>query len=169
MIRSTPQSDSLDRCFRTWWLGRPRRDDRSSRRAASRGVCACQAQGECLPEPVVKILRCDKRTFPGIALAVTIYFWAAVAPAADLANTGTDHSSAGVPWLLGDWDGARTRLKAAGVDFQLGYVGEIAGKCSRRPPAPGRLCGSMGCRCDPGPWSAGPSHRWQRPGYLHRS
>jgi porin len=78
----------------------------------------------------VKILRCDKRTFPGIALAVTISFWAAVAPAADLANTGTDQSSAGVPWLLGDWDGARTRLKTAGVDFQLGYVGEIAGNAA---------------------------------------
>src|SRR4051812_23310492 len=130
MIRSTPQSDSLDRCFRTWCARRPRRDDRASRRAASRGVCACQAQGECLPEPVVKILRCDKRTFPGIALAVTISFWAAVAPAADLANTGTDQSSAGVLWLLGDWDGARTRLKAAGVDFQLGYVGEIAGNAA---------------------------------------
>ncbi|MCK1595033.1 carbohydrate porin [Bradyrhizobium sp. 164] len=71
-----------------------------------------------------------QRTFPVIALAVTIYFWAAVAPAADLANTGTDYSSAGVPWLLGDWDGARTRLKAGGVDFQLGYVGEIAGNAT---------------------------------------
>jgi hypothetical protein len=50
----------------------------------------------------VRILRCDKRTFPVIALAMTIYFWAAVAPAADLANTGTGYSSAGVPWLLGD-------------------------------------------------------------------
>jgi porin len=32
-----------------------------------------------------------------------------------------------VPWLRGDWDGAWARLENAGVDFQLGYVGEIAG------------------------------------------
>jgi porin len=81
---------------------------------------------EWLPEPVVKILRCDERTFPVIAVAGAVCLSAAVAPAADLAYPGINHSSAGVPWLLGDWDGARTRLKTAGVDFQFGYVGEIA-------------------------------------------
>lgn len=29
------------------------------------------------------------------------------------------------PWLLGDWNGARTRLKDRGIDFQFGYTGEF--------------------------------------------
>ncbi len=29
-------------------------------------------------------------------------------------------------WLLGDWDGARTRLHESGVDFQLGWTNETA-------------------------------------------
>lgn len=31
------------------------------------------------------------------------------------------------PWLLGDWLGARTYLFEHGIDFQLGYVNELAG------------------------------------------
>jgi porin len=30
------------------------------------------------------------------------------------------------PWLLGDWNGARTRLRDRGIDFQFGYTNEIA-------------------------------------------
>src|SRR5262245_64704489 len=30
------------------------------------------------------------------------------------------------PWLLGDWNGLRTRLKERGIDFQFGYTGEFA-------------------------------------------
>ena len=29
------------------------------------------------------------------------------------------------PWLLGDWDGARSSLQERGIDFQFGYVGEF--------------------------------------------
>src|ERR1700733_3192063 len=35
-----------------------------------------------------------------------------------------------VPWLLGDWNGARTQLKNGGLDFQLSYIGEVAGNLS---------------------------------------
>ena len=35
-----------------------------------------------------------------------------------------------VPWLFGDWDGARTRLSNAGIDFQFGYTSEIAGNAT---------------------------------------
>jgi porin len=35
-----------------------------------------------------------------------------------------------VPWLLGDWSGARTQLKNGGLDFQLSYIGEVAGNLS---------------------------------------
>ena len=35
-----------------------------------------------------------------------------------------------MPWLLGDWDGARTRLLNAGIDFQFGYTSEIAGNAT---------------------------------------
>ncbi|WIW49961.1 carbohydrate porin [Bradyrhizobium sp. 62B] len=44
---------------------------------------------------------------------------------ADAGGVGSVNEAA-VPWLLGDWDGTRTRLRDAGVDFQLGYVGEVA-------------------------------------------
>jgi porin len=30
------------------------------------------------------------------------------------------------PWLLGDWNGERTRLHNRGIDFQFGYTGEFA-------------------------------------------
>jgi porin len=30
------------------------------------------------------------------------------------------------PWLFGDWNGERTRLKERGIDFQFGYTGEAA-------------------------------------------
>jgi porin len=30
------------------------------------------------------------------------------------------------PWLFGDWNGERTRLKDQGIDFQFGYTGEFA-------------------------------------------
>ncbi|MBL8575768.1 MAG: carbohydrate porin [Mesorhizobium sp.] len=30
------------------------------------------------------------------------------------------------PWLFGDWNGERTRLKDRGIDFQFGYTSEIA-------------------------------------------
>jgi porin len=42
--------------------------------------------------------------------------------AADPATTAAEAE----PWLLGDWDGARTRLKERGIDFQFGYTNEIA-------------------------------------------
>jgi porin len=38
--------------------------------------------------------------------------------------------AAPVPWLFGDWDGARTRLLNAGIDFQFGYTSEIAGNAT---------------------------------------
>lgn len=52
------------------------------------------------------------------------------AHAADLAIAGNATNPAPVapvPWLFGDWDGARTRLLNAGIDFQFGYTSEIAG------------------------------------------
>src|SRR4029450_3557366 len=38
----------------------------------------------------------------------------------------TTAAAAPVPWLLGDWGGYRTRLQQDGIDFQLGYIAEIA-------------------------------------------
>jgi len=35
-----------------------------------------------------------------------------------------------VPWLLGDWDGARTRLLNISIDFQFGYTSEVAGNAT---------------------------------------
>jgi porin len=54
------------------------------------------------------------------------------AHAADLTNssTGTTPTPAPVPWLFGDWDGARTRLSNAGIDFQFGYTSEVAGNAT---------------------------------------
>jgi porin len=56
------------------------------------------------------------------------------AHAADLTVPGDGTSPAPVPapvpWLLGDWNGARTRLLNAGIDFQFGYVSEVAGNAT---------------------------------------
>jgi porin len=62
------------------------------------------------------------------ALATAMFVLSSPAHAADLSDADTKVAS--VPWLLGDWDGARTRLRNAGVDFQLGYVGEVAGNAT---------------------------------------
>ncbi|MET4387830.1 porin [Bradyrhizobium sp. F1.4.3] len=73
----------------------------------------------------------------------TLYLWLGVAAisacpgghaayAADLKIPigATSPAPAPVPWLLGDWDGARTRLLNAGIDFQFGYTSEIAGNAT---------------------------------------
>jgi porin len=78
----------------------------------------------------VQILRSDNRLLLSIALAVMALFLMAAAEAADLVYTGADLNPMGIPWLLGDWDGARTKLRNVGVDFQLGYVGEVAGNAT---------------------------------------
>src|ERR1700731_178414 len=49
--------------------------------------------------------------------------------AADLSSP-VNASAKPLPWLLGDWDGARTQMIKGGVDFQLSYVGEVAGNSS---------------------------------------
>ncbi len=55
-----------------------------------------------------------------------------VAYAADstISGGGTSPAPAPVPWLLGDWDGARTRLLNTGIDFQFGYTSEVAGNAT---------------------------------------
>jgi porin len=55
-----------------------------------------------------------------------------IACAADLTipSGGTSPAPAPVPWLLGDWDGARTRLLNTGIDFQFGYTSEVAGNAT---------------------------------------
>lgn len=75
----------------------------------------------------MKNLRSDCAVLVAAALAATFCF-PGTAAAADL--TGTGHDPGEIPWLLSDWDGARTRLRSAGVDFQFGYVGEIAGNAA---------------------------------------
>ncbi len=53
-----------------------------------------------------------------------------VAYAADLTIPSGETSPAPVPWLLGDWNGARTRLLNSGIDFQFGYTSEVAGNAT---------------------------------------
>lgn len=76
----------------------------------------------------MKSLRRDYVTCAAVALAGALCFPSAAASAADFARAG--YGPEEIPWLLGDWDGARTKLRSAGVDFQFGYVGEIAGNAS---------------------------------------
>jgi len=54
-------------------------------------------------------------------ILATGMFGPQLAAAADLATS---------PYLLGDWNGQRTRLAEQGVQFRLGYVSEIAGNTS---------------------------------------
>jgi porin len=52
---------------------------------------------------------------------------ALLAPAhADVVSKAPAAQPAAVPWLLGDWNGARTRLLDYGVELQFGYVNEAA-------------------------------------------
>ena len=55
--------------------------------------------------------------------------WSGIVHAGDKEVRAPDpapSASAPEPWLLGDWNGARTRLKERGIDFQFGYTGEFA-------------------------------------------
>jgi porin len=65
-----------------------------------------------------------------LALGVVIVICGTSAEAADLVGNGAYTDQAAVPWLLGDWDSARLRLRDVGVDFQFGYVGEAAGNAT---------------------------------------
>lgn len=53
---------------------------------------------------------------------------AGLAHAADAGDGSLAPAPAEEPsqWLLGDWNGERTRLKEAGIDFQFGFTGEAA-------------------------------------------
>ena len=64
-----------------------------------------------------------------VQIVLTAALLDAVARAEDTVPEAPDPVSAGaqtVPWLLGDWGGARTRLRNQGVDFRFGYTGEFA-------------------------------------------
>ncbi|MDE1995422.1 MAG: carbohydrate porin, partial [Rhizobiaceae bacterium] len=63
----------------------------------------------------------------GAAVMLAILMGANDVHAAD-ANSSTPAAAntQPVPWLFGDWGGARTRLKDRGIDFQFGYTGEFA-------------------------------------------
>ena len=57
------------------------------------------------------------------SIVLTAVLLGAVARAEDTVPEAPDPVSAGaqpVPWLLGDWGGARIRLRNQGVDFQFG-------------------------------------------------
>jgi porin len=71
--------------------------------------------------------------FLGLALAaMSAGVGGNAAHAADVTipSDGANPAPAPVPWLLGDWYGARTRLLNAGIDFQFGYVSEVAGNAT---------------------------------------
>jgi carbohydrate-selective porin OprB len=50
----------------------------------------------------------------------------AVHAADTAANQAGAAQSQSVPWLLGDWNGTRTQLQKLGIDFQFGYISELA-------------------------------------------
>jgi porin len=52
--------------------------------------------------------------------AAAAYAGDSAAPAPALAD------AAPTPWLFGDWGGERTKLQNQGINFQLGYVSEVA-------------------------------------------
>src|SRR5262249_7355600 len=63
----------------------------------------------------------------GLLLVSIILSGNSAAFAADLSDNRTSAAqSQPIPWLLGDWNGARTQLQNFGVDFQFVYTGEFA-------------------------------------------
>jgi porin len=69
------------------------------------------------------------RTFAKGGVAVlTAIVASGAAHAGDLAvkSPEPEPSAVPVPWLFGDWGGARTRLQQQGIDFQFGYTSELA-------------------------------------------
>ncbi|KQV70151.1 carbohydrate porin [Rhizobium sp. Root1220] len=65
----------------------------------------------------------------GAAIALFAFIAAGSVHAGEATPHTPDSTAAAtepVPWLFGDWDGARTRLKDRGIDFQFGYTGEFA-------------------------------------------
>jgi porin len=64
--------------------------------------------------------------YAGLTLVLAV-FLATVARADDAANSpAAAPLSEPSPWLFGDWNGERTRLKDRGIDFQFGYTSEAA-------------------------------------------
>jgi porin len=65
----------------------------------------------------------------GVPIVLTAFFAGAPAqagdPAAETPESVTTPTEP-LPWLLGDWNGARTRLRDKGIDFQFGYTSEFA-------------------------------------------
>lgn len=61
------------------------------------------------------------------ALGILLLAALLAAPAARAADKTPEAAPAEPsPWLFGDWNGERTRLKDRGIDFQFGYTGEAA-------------------------------------------
>jgi porin len=73
--------------------------------------------------------RTAQRQLNAAVVSAAILLSANGAHAADLVTKDSqigDDGTASVPWLLGDWGGARTDLQHFGIDLQLGYVSETA-------------------------------------------
>jgi porin len=61
------------------------------------------------------------------ALGIVLLAASLAAPAARAADKTPEAAPAEPsPWLFGDWNGERTRLKDRGIDFQFGFTGEAA-------------------------------------------
>lgn len=63
------------------------------------------------------------------SIVLIVLTWGASANAGDKdapASEPATSAAAPEPWLLGDWNGARTRLRERGIEFQFGYTGEFA-------------------------------------------
>jgi porin len=63
-------------------------------------------------------------TYGGATLVLAVLLSAAVVRADDAVKAPATPEPS--PWLFGDWNGERTRLKERGIDFQFGYTGEAA-------------------------------------------
>jgi len=65
-----------------------------------------------------------RRAISGSVFAIAVFVVTDVARAGDVAATHAPAEPS--PWLFGDWNGERARLKERGIDFQFGYTGEAA-------------------------------------------
>ena len=115
---------------------------------------------------------CPDETAAGRPIVLTAFLADAPAHAGDPAAKAPEPVSAPaepLPWLLGDWNGARTRLRDRGIDFQFGYTSEFAYNATGGIESKAAYADQYAVGDDPRPRPAALHPRRAVPGHHHRA